>query len=95
MGIAVFDHDTRVLYANPLAERIFEMQTPEAAGIKCGEFIGCANQYIESQECGHTESCPKCPFYRAICSACSEEGEGGVLEGEAFLKREPDLPTSG
>ena len=92
VGIAVFDHDTRVLYANPLAERIFEMQMPEAAGIKCGEFIGCAKRYIESQECGQTASCPECPFHLAICSACSEEGEGGVLEGEAFLKREPDLP---
>jgi len=92
-GLAVFDHDARILYANPVAERIFEKRLPEAAGIKCGEFLGCASQHAESQACGHTKDCPDCPFFRAICAACSEEGrDGAISEGETLLKRGPCLP---
>jgi len=93
VGIVVFDRDARVLYANPLAERLFERQVTAAERIKCGDFIGCTRRHQVPQGCGHTQSCPACPLFRTICSACSDAPDGMQSEGEAYLDRDGDLPA--
>jgi len=93
VGIAVFSHDCRILYVNPLAERLFGKRIAEAAGTRCGDFLGCARRHKDPQGCGYTGHCPVCPFYRAICSACTEEPGMEVQEGEAFLEREAGLSS--
>jgi signal transduction histidine kinase len=93
IGIAVFSHDTSLLYANPLAERLFDKQMPEAVGLRCGDFIGCARRLAEPQGCGPTRHCPACPFDHAICAACSDEPAMAIREGEAFLERKAGLPS--
>ncbi|MCF8063533.1 MAG: PAS domain-containing protein, partial [Deltaproteobacteria bacterium] len=93
VGMAVFDHDTRVLYANPLAERLFEKRITESVGVKCGDFIGCARRQTDPQGCGHTGHCPACPLSRAIRAACSGEPGTAVQEGEALLERETGLSS--
>ncbi len=87
VGIVVFDPDVRVVYANPPAERLFEMSNAAAAGKKCGDFIGCLKRFAQRKDCGHTKDCPVCPLSRAICAACSDEPDPADLEGEAFLER--------
>jgi PAS domain-containing protein len=58
VGIVDFGSDARIVYANPLAEQLFGKSTTEALGIKCGDFIDCANRHMDFQGCGHTKSCP-------------------------------------
>ena len=91
VGIAVFDKDARVLYANDLAERLFDRKVDASGPIRCGDFIGCAKRNSHSKGCGHTRHCPACPLFSAICSVCSSESDSGFDEGEAFLERESDL----
>jgi PAS domain S-box-containing protein len=93
VGIVVFEPDARVVYANPPAQALFEMSNIAAAGMKCGDFIGCSTRFAHRQECGHTKDCPQCPLFRAICAVCSSQPDPTDLEGEAFLDRTP--PVSG
>ncbi len=92
VGIAVFDEDARVRYANGLAERLFGAKADAADPIPCGDFIGCANRASSPEVCDHTRHCPACPLYNAICGACSRDPDDLLKEGEVFLDRDPDLP---
>jgi PAS domain S-box-containing protein len=92
VGIVVFDHDARVLYTNPLADTIFDINPDEAAGLRCGDFIRCAHRKIAQQGCGHSKNCQVCPLLGAICDACTKKVFAEPLAGEAFLDRGPNLP---
>jgi PAS domain-containing protein len=90
-GIVAFGSDARIVYANPLAEQLFGKSTPEDLGIKCGDFIGCANRHMDLQGCGHTKRCPACPLFCAIGGALSGESNTGNLEGECLLECDSGL----
>jgi two-component system, cell cycle sensor histidine kinase and response regulator CckA len=93
VGIVVFDHEAQVIYANHLAQQIFDKTDERVVPSKCGDFLACPHSNTASQGCGHTDHCPSCPFFRAIGAAVGEkEANAADLEGEALLIREPLSP---
>jgi PAS domain-containing protein len=76
VGMVVFDHEARVIYANTLAEQVFGTSVGALIGNRCGDFIACHHRHSDPRGCGKSEHCPACPFYRAIQA---------VLEGNTDL----------
>jgi PAS domain S-box-containing protein len=93
VGIIVFDADARVIFSNPLAERLFGKSLYEPHNLKCGDFIGCAHRHTHPQGCGNTRTCATCPLYCGIRSLFKDVPDPDALEGEALITRESDLPA--
>lgn len=91
LGMVVFDNDARIIYINPLASKLFNIPVVKALGLRCGDFVRCANHHEDTQGYGHTKSCPDCALFRAIYSALSGRSNEAVLEGETLLNRDADL----
>jgi PAS domain S-box-containing protein len=90
VGLIVFDHEARVIYANTLAEQIFGTSANTDDVQKFGGFIACPHRHTDAQGCGHTDHCPSCPIFRAIRAVGEKEPNAADLEGEALLLRQPD-----
>jgi PAS domain S-box-containing protein len=91
VGIIVFESDARIIYVNPLASKIFTKSAADISGLKCGDVIDCINRHKNSQGCGFTKSCIKCPLYCAISLSLSDELKEVLEEGEALLERDAGL----
>jgi len=91
VGIVVFGSDSRIIYGNPAASKLFGKQATEIFGLRCGDFIDCSKRPEKSQLCGQTESCPHCSLFRAICAALSDDAIEPVQEGETLLERDSGL----
>ena len=94
VGMVVFDHRERVLYANPRAEELFGKKLTAPGKIRCGDFIGCVHRHAAPQGCGNTASCPSCPLYCAIRSVLTTTDPPPHTQSvEALLEREsPEGP---
>ncbi len=88
IAMLVFDEGERLLYANPLAERLFGQNTVTLIGHRCGDFIACDMRHTDPRGCGYTDQCALCPLNLAIKSALDSHGGDS---GEALLTR--DLPA--
>ena len=45
VGISVFNHEERLVYANHPAEKIFGKTLIEPGGVRCGDHIECPNRH--------------------------------------------------
>jgi PAS domain S-box-containing protein len=88
VGIVAIGDDARIIYANPLASKLFGKQVTEEYGITCGAFIDCPNCHNKPEMCGKTESCPNCSLFRAISAVVSGKTNEEIQEGEVFLVRD-------
>jgi PAS domain-containing protein len=93
VGIVAIGDDARIIYANPLASKLFGKQVTEEYGITCGAFIDCPNCHNKPEVCGQTESCPNCSLFRAISAVVSGGTNEEIQEGEVFLERDTVLPS--
>lgn len=93
VGIVVFDGNGNVVYANVLAERLFGKSVDTQGVQRWGDWIACAHRHSDPGGCGHTENCPACPLFRAIRNAVEQAPGAAVIEGDALLDRETELPT--
>jgi PAS domain S-box-containing protein len=93
VGIVAIGDDARIIYANPLASKLFSKPATEVFGLKCGDLIDCLNCHDKMQVCGQTASCPRCSLFNAISTVFSDGANEAVQEGEAFLERDPGLPA--
>jgi PAS domain S-box-containing protein len=93
VGIVAIGNDARIIYANPLASKLFGKPATEVFGLTCGDFIDCPNFHNKPQECGQTESCLKCSLFCAISKVLSGGTNEEIQEGEAFLERNTVLPA--
>jgi signal transduction histidine kinase len=93
VGIVAIGGDARIIYANPLASKLFGKQVTEEYGITCGAFIDCPNCHNKPEVCGQTESCPNCSLFRAISAVVSGKPNEEIQEGEVFLERDTVLPA--
>jgi PAS domain S-box-containing protein len=93
VGIVAIGDDARIIYANPLASKLFGKPATEVFGLTCGDFIDCPNCHNRPQECGQTESCPKCSLLFAISAILSGKTNEEIQEGEVFLERDTVLPS--
>jgi two-component sensor histidine kinase len=91
VGIVVFGSDSRIIYGNSTASKLFGKQATEIFGLRCGDFIDCSKCPGKSQLCGQTESCTQCSLFRAICAALSDDAIEAVQEGETLLERDSGL----
>jgi two-component system, cell cycle sensor histidine kinase and response regulator CckA len=90
VGLIVFDHEARVIYANTLAEQLFGTSASSDDVRKFGDFIACAHRHTDAQGCGQTDHCQSCPLFRAMRAVGEKEPNTADLEGEALLLREPE-----
>jgi PAS domain S-box-containing protein len=88
VGIVAIGDDARIIYANPLASKLFGKQVTEEYGITCGAFIECPNCHNKPEMCGQTGSCPNCPLFRAISAVFAGGTNEEIQEGEVFLERD-------
>jgi PAS domain S-box-containing protein len=93
VGIIVFDEEARVIFSNPLAERLFGKAAGDMRDLKCGDFIGCAHRHAHPQGCGNTRTCTTCPLHCGIRTLFRDVPDENALEGEALITRESDLPA--
>ncbi len=91
VGITVFDQDARVLYANALAERLFNRKVSSGPPVPCSDFIGCGRVDAAWKGCSHTRHCQDCQIFKAISGICAPESGQSLIEAEAFLDRKPGL----
>lgn len=90
VGIVVFDHYARVIYANDLAKQLFGKSGDTLIGNRCGDFIACHHRLSDPRGCGNSEHCPTCPFYIAIQAVLEGNTDLDVAKGEALVQRESD-----
>jgi PAS domain S-box-containing protein len=88
VGIVAIGDDARIIYANPLASKLFGKQVTDEYGITCGAFIDCPNCHNKPEVCGQSESCPNCSLFRAISAVVSGKPNEEIQEGETFLERD-------
>ena len=80
VGVVVFDHDSRIFYANEYAEQLFGKKLSEWDDLTCGDLIGCGHRFLDQAGCGHSPFCPDCPLFRAIGAAISSGSKTGIGE---------------
>ncbi|GEM_PF-6085217 len=83
IGMIVFDENEKVLFSNSYAEELFENETVEVKGMRCGDFIRCEYRYLNRKGCGASERCPECALDQAIKAVLSEKSDETYVEGEA------------
>jgi PAS domain S-box-containing protein len=88
VGIVVFDHEERVIYANPLAVQLFGKSVKASDALKCGDFIGCLHRHSDTRGCGHTRHCPVCHLFISIQATLKATPEATFTEGETLLERD-------
>jgi two-component system, cell cycle sensor histidine kinase and response regulator CckA len=81
-GIVVLDGDARVIFANPLAERLFGFSAVSMNGSRIGDVISCIHCHPDPQGCGRIQKCPACPFLAAM-----KIGYADGVEGEVLIER--------
>ena len=91
VGIAVFNADLRIIYANSAAEVLFGTRETRAAGAGCGDLIACPNRRLDPRGCGYSEACGLCSLLKAIRAALGADGETAHQAGEALLERDAGL----
>ena len=92
VGIVVFDHNARAIFANDLAEQLFGNSVDAVIGNRCGDFIACQHRHSDPRGCGHSEHCSTCPFFKAIQAVLEGNTDPDVAKGEALVQREADQP---
>ena len=92
VGIAVFNADERIVYANPEAGRLFGIPPGQPDALRCGDLIRCTNRHLDPRGCGSSDACGGCPLYRAIRTALGADGAATQAEGEAPIERDAPLP---
>jgi len=92
VGMIIFGHEGRVIYANTLAEQIFGKSVDALIGNRCGDFIACRHRHCDPRGCGNSEHCPTCPFYKAILAVLEGNTDLNVTKGEALVQHESDQP---
>ncbi len=92
VGIAVFNANERIVYANPEAGRFFGIPLDKPDALRCGDLIRCINRHLAPRGCGDSEVCGRCPLYRAIRTALGADKTATQAEGEAFIERDAPLP---
>jgi PAS domain-containing protein len=88
VGIVVFDHDARVIGANPLAEQLFGKSVKASDELKCGDFIECFHRHSDTRGCGHTRHCPTCSLLTGIQAILRRAPDATFTEGETLLERD-------
>jgi hypothetical protein len=66
VAMMLVDRETRVLDANPRAERLVSNQILTCRTEPCGVFLTCANQALAVAGCGHARPCKSCTLRNTI-----------------------------
>lgn len=74
VAMMLVDRETRVLDANPRAERLVSNQILTCRTEPCGVFLTCANQALAVAGCGHARPCKSCTLRNTILDV-AEQGE--------------------
>ncbi len=78
-AVIILNRNRQILFANKAFSHLAARgESPDLAGLRQGEALGCGNAYRTEAGCGTSKHCSVCGFIRSVLA--SQEGKDGVQE---------------